>query len=62
MSIYQTIAKLEANNEPVAVCTVVACQGSTPRGVGSKMIVYLDGRIEGSVGGGEMEARVIAIA
>jgi xanthine dehydrogenase accessory factor len=59
MTIFQSLADLEKRNEPAALCTIVACQGSTPRHVGSKMLVYSDGRIEGSVGGGEMESRVI---
>lgn len=61
-SIYQVLAELEANNQPAALCTIVSSQGSTPRHVGSKMIVYQDGHIFGSVGGGELESRVLAIA
>ena len=45
--------------EPVALATVVRARGSVPRHEGSKMLVYKDGRISGSIGGGEMEARVI---
>jgi xanthine dehydrogenase accessory factor len=59
MSLYQSLAELERKNQPGALCTIVRTQGSTPRHVGSKMLVYADGRIEGSVGGGEMESRVI---
>lgn len=62
MSIYSAIVDLEKNNEAGAVCTVVHSQGSTPRHVGSKMLVYPDGRFIGTVGGGEMENRVIASA
>lgn len=57
--IFQALAELEANRMGGALCTVVRAQGSTPRHAGSKMLVYPDGRITGSVGGGEMEARVI---
>jgi xanthine dehydrogenase accessory factor len=59
MSLYQSLAELEKQNQAGALCTIVASQGSTPRHVGSKMLVYEDGRIEGSIGGGEMESRVI---
>lgn len=59
MSLYQSLAELERKNEPGALCTIVRTQGSTPRHVGSKMLVHADGRIEGSIGGGEMESRVI---
>jgi xanthine dehydrogenase accessory factor len=57
-SIYRLIAELESNNESAALCTVVTSQGSTPRHVGSKMLVYLDGHFVGTVGGGELEQRV----
>ena len=61
-SIYLALARLEASNETAALCTVVHSQGATPRHPGSKMLVYPDGSILGSVGGGEMESRVIAEA
>ena len=60
--IYQTIARLEEEQEPVALCTVVRTRGSTPRHAASKMIVYPDGHIDGTVGGGEVENRVVAEA
>ncbi len=60
--IYQAAAELEKNNQAGALCTVVKSQGSTPRRSGSKMLVYPDGRFVGTVGGGEMESRVIAEA
>jgi xanthine dehydrogenase accessory factor len=62
MSIYQAVAKLEEQNEAGALCMVVRSQGSTPRRASSKMLVYPDGHISGTVGGGEMENRVIAEA
>jgi len=61
-SIYQALSEIEKNNESGAVCTVVKSEGSTPRHVGSKMLVYPDGRFIGTVGGGEMESRVIKAA
>jgi xanthine dehydrogenase accessory factor len=60
--IYSAIAELEKQNEAGAVCTVVRSRGSTPRRASSKMLVYPDGHILGTVGGGEMENRVIAEA
>jgi xanthine dehydrogenase accessory factor len=62
MSIYQALAELEKNNEAGALCTIVRSKGSTPRHETSKMVVYPDGSIVGTVGGGEMENRVIAEA
>lgn len=45
--------------EPVVLATIIKARGSVPRRSGSKMLVYGDGRISGSVGGGEMESRVV---
>jgi len=61
-SIYQALSELEKHNESAALCTVVKSEGSTPRHVGSKMLVYPDGKFLGTVGGGEMESRVIKSA
>ena len=58
-TIYQALAEIEKNNETAALCTVVTSQGSTPRHVGSKMLVYSDGRFIGTIGGGDMEHRVL---
>ena len=56
------LADALARREPVVVATVVESRRSVPRRPGSKMLVYGDGRISGSIGGGEMEARVVAEA
>ncbi|HUF00646.1 MAG TPA: XdhC family protein [Anaerolineales bacterium] len=58
-SIYQALSALEKNNESAALCTVVRSIGSTPRHVGSKMLVYPDRKFIGTVGGGELEHRVL---
>jgi xanthine dehydrogenase accessory factor len=58
-SIYRALAEIESTHQPAALCTVVKTSGSTPRHSTSKMLVYPDGRILGSVGGGELENRVI---
>lgn len=39
-----------------ALVTVISAEGSTPRELGAKMIVYEDGSIGGTVGGGKVEA------
>src|SRR5512145_854533 len=62
VSIFQALAELEKNNQPAALCTVTKSEGSTPRHVGSKMLVYPDGKFVGTVGGGELESRVITAA
>ncbi len=58
-TIFQAIAELEQSGEGGALCMIVSSQGSTPRHVGSKMLVYPDGHFIGTVGGGEVESRVI---
>lgn len=58
-SIYQRVAELESKGEPAALCTVVASTGSTPRHAGSKMLVFADGSFTGTVGGGDLEHRVL---
>jgi xanthine dehydrogenase accessory factor len=60
--IYQALSELEKNNQSAVLCTVTKSEGSTPRHVGSKMLVYPDGGFIGTVGGGELENRVIKAA
>ncbi len=60
----EELAELEARGLPVAVATVVRTVGSTPRKAGARMIVYPDGRLSGTIGGGcgEAEVRQAALA
>lgn len=46
---------------PRALVTIISSKGSVPRKAGAKMIVYLDGRIIGTIGGGCSEASIITI-
>ncbi|UCH59997.1 MAG: XdhC family protein [Anaerolineales bacterium] len=62
MSIYRAVVDLENKNQPGALCTIIQSHGSTPRRSSSKMLVYPDGSILGTIGGGVMESRVIAEA
>ncbi|MCH8093887.1 MAG: XdhC family protein [Chloroflexi bacterium] len=59
---FARIAKLQEAGTPVAVATVVRASGSVPRREGARMLIYPDGRIEGTVGGGDLEGRVIQAA
>lgn len=45
-------------DQPVVLATVVQTRRSVPRHPGSKMLIFGDGRISGTIGGGEMEHRV----
>ena len=40
--------------EPVALATVVGVNGSAPRASGARMVVWPDGRIVGTIGGGQI--------
>jgi xanthine dehydrogenase accessory factor len=59
MSFFESLVEIERRGDPAALCTVVRERGSVPRHTGSKMIVHADGRVEGTIGGGQMESRVI---
>ena len=48
-----------AGGEAVAMVTIVRTRGSTPRKVGTKMLVFEDGLFAGTVGGGCGEADVL---
>jgi xanthine dehydrogenase accessory factor len=61
-SIYHALAILKESGRPGILCTIISSTGSTPRREGSKMLVYPDGNFVGTIGGGEVEYRVIGEA
>jgi xanthine dehydrogenase accessory factor len=60
--VLKALADIYRLGTPGALCTIIDAKGSTPRKQGSKMVVYPDGSIVGTIGGGEVEARVIEAA
>ncbi|NLN70250.1 MAG: XdhC family protein [Chloroflexi bacterium] len=58
MKIFNLLNEALDGGEAVVLCTIVNTKGSTPRQAGAKMLVYSDGRFEGTIGGGEVENRV----
>jgi xanthine dehydrogenase accessory factor len=60
--VYQALVELKESGRAAALCTVIRTTGSVPRREGAKMLVYPDGRTVNTVGGGELEARVIGRA
>jgi xanthine dehydrogenase accessory factor len=60
--VYEALIRACQEGQSAALATVIATSGSIPRHSGSKMLVHADGKIIGTVGGGAMEARVIALA
>ncbi|OGQ83760.1 MAG: hypothetical protein A2289_21075 [Deltaproteobacteria bacterium RIFOXYA12_FULL_58_15] len=58
----QRVAELKRQRQRAVLVTVTQAKGSTPRKPGSRMIVFPDGSIEGTVGGGKVEHVVRDIA
>ena len=56
--VLEAALRAEQDGEPAALVTVVATEGSTPQKAGAKMLVYPDGRIVGTIGGGCVEAEM----
>ena len=46
------------NNKKIVVATVIQTWGSSPLGIGSRMIINEDGNFLGSVSGGCVESKV----
>lgn len=60
--ILQRLADLKAAGKPVCLCVVIKTTGSVPRHAGTKMLVFPDGRSEGTVGGGGVEQAALTAA
>jgi xanthine dehydrogenase accessory factor len=60
--IFAKTEEIIQGHQPAALCIVIDTRGSTPRKQGAKMIVYSDGSIFGSIGGGSIEMEVAGIA
>lgn len=61
-AVFDAAAEAARQGRPVVLATIVRCRGSTPRGVGSKMLVDPERGLTGTVGGGCGEAAVIEAA
>lgn len=58
-AVFEAVVSAQQENKPAALATVIETKGSVPRQAGSKMLVWPNGEIVGTVGGGQMEAYVI---
>jgi xanthine dehydrogenase accessory factor len=56
--IHSEIARIKAKGQEAALVTIIGASGSTPSGVGSKMLVRADGSTMGTIGGGSIEKLV----
>jgi xanthine dehydrogenase accessory factor len=59
---FKIVKKIKKEKENVVLATILEKSGSAPRGEGAKMIVRQDLSIEGTIGGGLVEALVIKAA
>src|SRR2546426_6794080 len=50
--VFAAVADALERGEPAALVTIISTTGSTPQRVGAKMLVFADGRIVGTIGGG----------
>lgn len=60
--IFRELAQARQEGKAVALATVVATKGSTPQQKGARMLIYRDGNLSGTVGGGCVEADVVGAA
>ena len=58
--VYEAILEAIRENQPACALTVIEVNGSTPRGVGAKMLLRADGSTVGTIGGGALEAAALA--
>src|SRR5438445_10341971 len=56
--IFQERADAARRGEPVALGIISGVKGSSPQKVGAKALFYTDGRIDGTMGGGCLEAEI----
>ena len=50
--VFHAVGEALQRGEPAALVTIIKTEGSTPQRVGAKMVVFADGRIVGTIGGG----------
>jgi xanthine dehydrogenase accessory factor len=50
--VFAAVAEALERGEAAALVTIVSTRGSTPQRIGAKMLVFSDGRIVGTIGGG----------
>lgn len=58
-TVLEKISELQEKGETFVVATLVKTKGSAPQEVGAKVLVGAHGYIDGTVGGGKVEERVI---
>lgn len=62
LRVFEMLTQAVENGQAAVLCTIVTGHGSAPRGAGAKMVVFEDGSILGTVGGGAVELHCIQLA
>lgn len=60
--LFEMMALAEEDNRPFVSVTIVKTEGHVPRGVGSRALIWADGSIYGTTGGGRRESEIIQLA
>lgn len=56
------LKKLIAEGRPAMLVSIIACEGSAPRGSGARMLVSEEGQVCGTIGGGAVEKKAEGVA
>lgn len=59
VSVVSALMKAVERGENVALASIVRVRGSSPRHNGARMLIWPDGRMAGTIGGGTLEWRVV---
>ncbi len=62
MTVYEQVVALENEGIPFVLVTLIEALGSTPQDTAAKMLVTTGGIYAGTVGGGKVEAKALALA
>jgi xanthine dehydrogenase accessory factor len=57
-AVFQALAEAAQVGEPVSLGIITSVKGSSPQKIGAKALFYPDGRIQGTMGGGCLEAEI----
>ena len=60
--VFSALCRGLSAGQGTVLCSIIASEGSTPRGSGAKMLVMADGSTVGTIGGGAVEYRCTALA
>ena len=62
LELFKKLSQLKQQDVAVCLATIIETTGSTPREVGAKMLICVDGTTYGTVGGGCGEKQVRSVA